>query len=161
MSRIGKSVANLVRGNFLRAEPNCAKKLSGAMNLQLAESGIILRENLLKNMIIDIQQQPAAVQKLTNESYTKLQKHFGSLIQNNNILTEKVFIWENTQTPYTFLYIPQKAKTEDLHVHITSHEEYIKKDKNDQNVLQTNSIQYNLDVSSPGDKETKISPCIY
>ena len=161
MSRISKSVANLVRGNFLRAEQKCAKDSSGAMNLKLAESGIILRENLLKNMIIDIQQQPSAVQKLTKDSYTKLQKQFGLIIRNNNILTEKVIIWENTETPFTFLYIPPKAKTEDLEVHITSHEEYIKKDKNDQKNLQPNSIQYSLDISSPGDKEIKISPCIF
>ena len=160
MSRISKSVANLVRGNFFRAEKNCAKDSSGAINLKLAESGIILRENLLRNMIIDIQQQPAAVQKLTSDSYTKLQKELGSLIVNKNILKEKVIIWEKTQTPFTFVYVPEKSKTEDLQVHIASHDEYTEKDKNHQKHVQPKNIQYSLDVSSLGDKEIKISPCI-
>ena len=158
MSRIGKSVANLVRGNFLRTEKKCAKVSPGAINLKLAESGIILRKNILKNMIIDIQQQPVAVQKLQSDSYSKLQQQFGSLILKKNILNEEVIIWENTETPLTFLYIPPKARTEDLHVHISDKEYTVK--ENHKKDLQPNNIQYSLDVSSFGDLEIKNSPII-
>ena len=98
MSKISKSVQYLARGNFLHSKTPKSKDTANSGILTLSESGLIMRENLLKNFIVDVQR-PLNVStnmELSKEAHAKVKSSLASIIVKKNILTNKEINWKST-----------------------------------------------------------------
>ena len=162
MNNISKSVGHLVRGNFLRSKNTSGKDPTSALSLTLAESGFIMRENLLEKLIVDIQQQPVICTShtITTDFYKNAQNAFALLIKQKNVLNENSISWNETKNPFILLPVPVTTKYEELFVHVAPHVELEPKLDGKKDTEQTKT-KYSIRVSNARKEEINVSTFLF
>ena len=148
MSKIGKSVQYLAKGNFLHSKTPKSKDTANSGILTLSKSGLIMRENLIKNFIVDVQR-PLNVStnmELSKEAHAKVKSSLASIIVKNNSLMNKNINWKSTNSPFTMLNIPKNISSDKLQVRITPQK--FEKSLDDNTNTKEATTKYDIDISS-------------
>ena len=158
MSMISKSIRHLVKGRFLNPKKD-VKQSDAKMCLEFAKSGLITRENLLKNFIAGVEDLPLVSNDsdLSMNSYESIKRQFEFLLAQKNFPNLNDGLWKEVKSPYTFLRIPKTASSENVEILITAHESEAKSE----NEIGHVETQYSLTIKSSDELKSNLTPCIF
>ena len=162
MSRLSQSVRHLIRGKFL-SEKKSIKETDNTFCIELAKSGFITRDNLLRNFIAGVQDSPiiSNEHELTMSSYESTKCVFDSLLAQKDLQNITAGSWKELKSPFTFLRIPKSTSTEIVEICVTALETKLKTDASIQKDNDPVATKYNLSVGSSDKSEFGITPCIF
>ena len=165
MNNISKSVGHLVRGHFLRAKNTEVNDSKSALSFTLAESGFMLRANLLHKLILNIQQQPviSTSDTITTDFHKRVRNAFSLLIKQNNVLNEKSIRWNETKNPFILLPVPGITNSEEVLIHVASQVSKVDpKQKDEKNKdMEQRKENYSIRVSNAKKEDINVSTILF